>query len=388
VILSWLRGGPSRWLQAVTDPVSGEIVAKDKPVLAGSTLTVNLTANADGLPPDALPRYVAQLRWSLYPSSASVQLQVEGQVRKVDGSSGNGYFAYNPAASAAADAEPGEYCVVDGHVQQIGSNEPLPPVLPASMNTGVVSAAMPRGNPPQVSALVKRHGSSAVQLYIGRYDKKLQAPFYGGAVLTATQMSRPQWLSSPSPRVFVVADHKLRQFVGGQQQPVEGAPGPIDAFAVAPDGRRIAMIVGDKVLIATLGFDDDASRATVGPPQAVRTGLVAQTAVGWSHEERLVVAGRDPNGPALTEVTVDGAVLKAEPLNGLNQLTITTMVAHTQRPGVAERLSLMIEAGNKVYKVYSSGTVSDLTDAALPAASPSASPSRQSVSITSPFFLD
>jgi hypothetical protein len=397
VILNWLRGGPSRWLLPVADPVPGEIVSKDKPVLTPSTLTVNLSANADGVLPIALARYVAQLRWSLYvyPNSANVQLQVEGQTRQVDGSSGNGYLAYNPAAASATDTEPEEYCVVDGRVRQIGSDNPLPPVLAGSTNTDVLSAAMPRAKPSQAAALVKRHGASGpVQLFIGQYDKKLQAPRYGNAVLIAARMSRPQWLASPSPRVFVVADGRLRQFVAGQQQEpsVEAAPGPITAFAVAPDGHRIAMIVGDRVLVATLGFDDDGNRATVGPPQAVRTGLVASTGVGWGHEERLVVAGRDANGPALAEVTVDGALVKAEPLSGLNQLNITAMAVYTQRPGVAERLSILIQAGDKpsdkVYKVFSSGSVFDLTEAALPPASPSASPSRAPVSVAAPFFLD
>jgi hypothetical protein len=398
VILTWLRGGPSRWLQEVADALPPEISSKDKPVLNGSTLQVNLSANAESLQPVAIARFVAQLRWSLLPISANVQLQVEGQARQVDGSSGTGYLAYNPAASSApSDTEPDEYCVIDGKVVRIASKEPLPPVLlPPSHNSGVVSAAMPRGT--LSVALVERSNATTVQLEIGLYDKNQKYTRYGpGVVATATVMSRPQWLSSPSPRVFVMADHKLRQFVDQKEAPVatEASLGSITAFAVAPGARRIAMIVGDRLLVAPLSFDDDGRQATVGPPLTLRTGLTGQTGVAWSHEERVVVAGRDANGPALAEVTVDGALLKVEPLSGLGQLNVTALVGYTQRPGLADRLSLMIQTGDgdrepfNVYKVYSSGAVSPLTDAALPAPSPSASPSKPTTPpIRSPFFLD
>jgi hypothetical protein len=384
-LAGWLRDGPSPYLSPAVSPVPAAIEIKDRLVLDGNRLRVNLSAKAASVQPQ-LATFVVQLRWTLRWLSGTVDLQIEGQRQDLPTSE---VLMYNPAAVPDSQADPVRLFVVDGQVRQNGGDPSRLPVLGSEDNSNVVSAAILRGAAQQI-ALVRHDGPGRVRLWLGSYRAGVAQ--YRPTDLTAASMSRPVGLAEPNPRVLVAADGRLFDVPFESRQPVEETPpgiGAVSAVSVAPDGRRVALIAGGRTYVAVL--QADGSSLSVVQVREVQTGLSEPTGVAWSREEWVVVAGRSGGQPALVETTIDSALLEPLRLSNVPGPTVTRVVADpTVRPSDptrGERGQILLEANGRTYNVFSLSVEEFNLDTPAPAPSSSSGPGRQSLP-TAPFFLD
>ena len=202
-------------------------------------------------------------------------------------------------------------------------------------------------------------------------------------------MSRPVWFDAPGPRVLVAADGRIFDVSAGGSRVDDRTPNgliSVTAIAVAPDGRRLAMIAGGRVYLASLQVEGDS--VTVGAVRELAVfGLTEPGAIGWSREERVVVAGRKNAAAALVEVTVDGAQQDQLRVNNLGTLVVTRLVAYPQNPMKGLRGYIMIEANDQAYNVFSDQAVPLSPDNA-PSSGASPKPAVGVPAPTAPFFVD
>ena len=232
----------------------------------------------------------------------------------------------------------------------------MPPVLGSPVNTAVVSAAV---NHDRAAALVRSVGGKQQQLWLGNPDKG--DPGRQVPALTAKSISTPAWVSWPSPGVFVAADGGLFYVPAGTgaggriDLSADGFGATVSAVAAAPDSRRIAFVASGHVYVTTVLTGSGAPVVTA--PRAVPTDLADITAVAWSRENRIVVAGRRAGASTLEEVSIDGVGVDVLPLTNLANLTVTRLVGYPRSPLSGPGLSglqgfLMIEASNRAWRVF------------------------------------
>jgi hypothetical protein len=107
---------------------------------------------------------------------------------------------------------------------------------------------------------------------------------------------------------LVAADGGLYRFEvngGASRLTLAGVEGAVTAVAVSPDGNRLGVIAGGRLYVVPIGGAGPAVQ-----PQRARlltTSLSGLTAVAWSQENRLVVAGGSGR-PKLIDITADGAI--------------------------------------------------------------------------------
>jgi hypothetical protein len=383
-LAGWLRDGPSAYLRQAVNPVPAAIEIKDRLVLDGSRLRVNLSAKAASVQPQLL-KFVVQLRWTLRWLQGAVDLQIEGQRQDL---STNDALTYNPAAVADGQKDPPRFSVVDGQVRQLGGDPVRLPALNSDVNTSVVSAAILRGSAQQV-ALVRQDGAGRVRLWLGAYRANI--PQYGGTDLVAGTMSRPVWLAEPSPRVLVAANGRLYDVPFEGRQPVDETPPGIravTAVSVAPDGRRLALVADGRAYVGVV--QNDQRSVSVTQVQEVRTGLSDVTGIAWSREEWVVVAGRAGQS-ALVEATIDSALIEPLQLRNVPGPTVTRVAAlpavRAADPPRGERGLILLEANGRSYNVFSASVEEVSPEPPAPIPTPSTTPAKQPVP-TSPFFLD
>jgi hypothetical protein len=206
-------------------------------------------------------------------------------------------------------------------------------------------------------------------------------------------MSRPVWLPA-SPHALVIADGRLYAVSsGGAVANTTPSQGVVTAFSVAPDGRRIALIINGQPYLASVVHTTDGmavgsqmSRIDAG---GLETGSL--TAVAWSRLERVVLGGRLPTGYGLVEVTTDGALASTLKLN-LNS-PITHLVAYPPLPSASLGVGkIMGQTGGGTgafpFEYTSSGF--QALHAISEPGTPSPSPSATTVPLTpsAPFFVD
>ncbi|MEJ2885391.1 LpqB family beta-propeller domain-containing protein [Actinomycetospora aeridis] len=178
----------------------------------------------------------------------------------------------------------------------------------------------------------------------------------GGAELAASgiegrSLARPSW-TPDGTEVWSVLDggtvvRAVRQGPGGAVRPVAvdtsalaatgagttpGAPGSISgsisALRISPDGSRIALVAGGRVLVGAIARDG-AGGARLGSVFSLRPESVDQVLdLGWTRTDQLVVVGNRADRP-VTLVSVDG--LDVESLSTTNLTPPVTAVA--ARPG-------------------------------------------------------
>lgn len=107
-----------------------------------------------------------------------------------------------------------------------------------------------------------------------------------------------------------------------------GAVGPVSAVRISPDGSRLALVAGGRVLVAAIARDG-AGGARLGSVTALRPEALDQVLdVGWTRTDQLVVVGNRADRP-VTLASVDG--LDLESLSTTNLTPPVTAVA--ARPG-------------------------------------------------------
>ncbi|MER7002417.1 LpqB family beta-propeller domain-containing protein [Dactylosporangium sp. NPDC000555] len=407
-VLDWLRQGPSQWLQSVAALLPEAIEFKGTPVIENGVVKVNLGAKATKIAAGGqeLTRLARQIRWSLAtgPDHPAVRLTIENQS---DDASSDNWLEDNVATRLPISA-PDKYYVSGGTVRAAGSDAGPALFAPGGLNTQVVSAAINREG--SRAALVRQVSKTQQQLFVSSDEQG--PPKYEPTDVSAGQLSRPAWMNYPErrllisdgTRLWVSTDASARKF--DRVEPSNALQiGPITAFAVAPEGHRIALIANSNgtsgaLIVAALQLVN--GKLTIGSPQQIYTSLGDNQGVGWLTETTLVVGGAPSPAPpagvppySLVAITVDGAeedVLPAGATRPPSQTDVSKVVVRTNNP--RDSLSFawprmpvtaMVESNGVAREVYrdSFGALSlgESTPTTPPSGEPPANP-------TAPFYPD
>ncbi|WP_422771507.1 LpqB family beta-propeller domain-containing protein [Plantactinospora sp. WMMC1484] len=313
-VLDWLIGGPSDWLSPVavrlpegTSPVGNVPAPKD-----GGRLEVNLSVKAGALETDIeLQKLFTQIVWSLKSNQLldnELELKIQNQSRMIEVA--EEYRQRHPLYQLTG--APAGYGVFEGRVYQLANpGDPAPLPIPAEENHDVVTAGATRDGDIVSVALVSRQGEY-FRLRTG------SGPRVVSALLTSEDryrsMGRPVWLKGPGerrPAGLVVADGRLMTFTAGNPDltPVSfsGLSGSVTAVGASVDGNRIAFVADGRLYVAGVRVEDGGLK--VEPARQLPTSLHQLSAVDWSGENMLVLAGLDDaGGSAIHRLNVDGAL--------------------------------------------------------------------------------
>lgn len=389
LIIEWLLRGPSPWLKPVVEPLPQDAQAVGRvPAAVNNVLKVVLTKAIDTDDAAAVERLATQLRWSLRDANSDPTLELKiDQTQRVF--TGGNYLTANPAFHARR--APVRFCVFRGEVRQLrtaSADAPPIPSVPAKWNQQVERAALASVAGRMAIALVRTGPGGQVVLDVGGGNDSV--PDLTRTDLRARTVSQPVWLPRDPDTGLIVADKALVSFrsAGGSVRRVQNSPTGITAFAVAPDGYRLAYIADGRLFVAPL--TRISGDVTVGEPRAVPTTLSQLTAVGWSQQDWLLIAGRQTADGlvALRDITVDGAVQADPPRGGqYGTQAVVHLVASTDDPvngrGAGEA---MYVANDLAYEVFSQSGL--LTAADVGGPSPSVAPGAGAANPTYPFFLD
>ncbi len=378
-VVNWMIGGPSDLMSSVATNIlpTGTSLRGPAPVTdpQSGALVVNLFGSFQGVD---LNQVMAQLRWSLNPLwTKAVQLQIVDRPQQVDGAS-DGYLSANLADRnhRSPDAEP--FCVVGGVVAGVEAPFAVPPVLALSdRNKNVASAALTRD---KHQAALLTNDNNDKRLWVGRLEGAGWVA-YSAADLHGQRWTRPAWLPNKS-RVLVAVDGTLYA-VNGSGRTVTVTP-DVNAFAVAPDGYRIALVGPGGVGVAALR--DDGDRLSIGTLRQLDPGLGGEvTGVAWTRLDRVIVAGHAADGWGLAEVSIDGAIL--EPWTNRFSTAIASVVAYPRLPSQPSGSGqVMVQTSNGLsYRAFqtSASALTQRESSPGPSGNPPAG-----TNPTAPFYLD
>ncbi|SCL19827.1 Sporulation and spore germination [Micromonospora rhizosphaerae] len=302
-IVRWLAGGPPDWLApGVTRLPDSTSLINNATGSDDGRWEINL--NMPGANDKRLTRLATQLAWSLPEFAKQLDLKIGNQSRRtVDLEQER---LTNPAYPTSGS--PQRFCVYDGAIHALSfAGEPRGSVpLAAAANKAVVSAALSRAGDGILAALVVTRADRKQRLVVGHGPQPVSKPkgegWYGS-------IGRPTWLRSTDPRQpygLVVADGRLYRFDGdgGMSQVSLAVSGTVSAVAASLDGHRIALIVDGALYVAAVSLDGGV--VAVGQPRRLVTKLADLSAVDWSGENKLIIAGYEGR-PAIYETGVDGA---------------------------------------------------------------------------------
>ncbi|MFG2038405.1 LpqB family beta-propeller domain-containing protein [Dactylosporangium sp. NPDC048998] len=391
-VLNWLSHGPSQWLQSVAAFVPETFQFKDTPVIEKGTVKVNLNGQATKNLGD-LTWLARQIRWSLSTGSdhPAVRLTIENQTYDI---SSDGWLDDNVAAGLPTSA-PDKYYVSGGTVRAVSSGG-SGLFAPGGLNTQVVSAAINRQG--SKAALVRQIGKEQ-RLYVSSDEDG--APKYEQTEVHDTRLSRPAWMNYPEQRLLISDGTRLWVSTDASARKFDRLEpslqiGPISAFAVAPEGHRIALIADGALIVAALEFANN-GKLNIRSPQQIYTSLRDNQGVGWLTETTLIVGGGPSPAPlngvlpySLVAITVDGAeedVLPAGAFRPASQQDVNKVVVRTNNP--RDSLSFawptaMVESNGVAREVYRD-SIGPLN---LGDSTPTASPSGEPANPTAPFYPD
>ena len=407
-IVDWLEEGPSNWLEPAVNPLNDGSESnpnvpypKDRLEVAFNAVAAEQTSNSRGV--DVVAQLGQQLLWSLRAYDfVDLELRIDGQQPQVFAKDA-AYYAANPAhrSLGGPSAEPEElplerFAVYQGKVYRLasspdGGKAPLPQLLLADgINDGLASAALAR----EVDAGGVRTAAALVTRQAGRFKLRVVSAVGDGAHPASESkayatMTRPVWLKAPMKVGLVVADGNLYQFTldSGELKRVDGLPsgfeGKITGVSAGPEGRRIALVVNGQVYVCGISRGEGETgdvEATEGA-MAVPTTLRSISAVDWSDEAKIVVAGIETEGKhSVAEVSLDGAI-EEEQVNDTGDV-VTQLVAYPNDPlRAAVRTNIMYSRDGAAFDLE--GTKQAIESGEVVGASGEVVPGQ----VTAPFFL-
>lgn len=394
-ILKWLVTGPAAWLNDVVHGLPAGTSAPDNvPASTNGTLTVTLTSQA--VPTgdtQALNRLRRQLQWSLRDGSDAFTLQLK--IGHQDGGTfpDSDYLSSNPAYRLVKDPE--RFVVYNGAVRRLtkSSQPDAPiPVLKPEENKNIAAAAMSTSSTHTFAAVVVGSGKNG-KLRVAAVTNGQQGALKEVRGLSGT-LGRPVWAvtadNDPAGAAgLITVNGKLFTFRpdGSPAVPVAwpGAPGPITAVSIAPDGYRVALVAAGQLYRTTLDTGGDAPSLSK-IEQILAPGFSTVASVAWSSETYLAVAGVRDDSPryAVVDVTVDGAIRYTR-LEDIGKGAITYLTAYPSNPvtGGDNAVTESYEVAGSAWDVLNAPERIGVSDLAGPTASP---PPGQTP--TAPFFLD
>ncbi len=380
-MLGWLTGGPSDWLSftAVRLPEGAAVMGNVPAPKYGGRVEINLTVKAGEVDTEhELDQLFNQLAWSLLDYELlknELELKIQNQSRKIANAAA--YRRDNPVYRVTG--RPVRYCVYAAAVRACAGTAARVPIAP-EFNRGIISAGLARQDDRTRVALVSGAGKGR-KLLVGN-GIPLASTFHVSQSFAT--MGRPVWLKGADPENpvgLVVADGRLYRF-DARAAPVE-VPipnGKVTAMGASLDGHRIAFIAGGVLHVAALTVDDGA--VNIGPARRLATSLRELSAVDWTGENTLALAGSNPAGRAtIFQLSVDG-VSESPLVNSGGGAPITHLAAFPANP--VDRVS----SGSVLYEAnevaYSAGEPIGPEQVVLEAASPT--PGTQG-NPTAPFYL-
>jgi hypothetical protein len=382
-VLTWLVQGPSSWLADAVEPLpDGTQVIGNVPAVADDKLQINLSARA--LPPNdrgALDRLRRQLMWSLRPNlSRILELKIGHQV--MGDWDQTDFLASNPSARLGDDPE--RFVVYNGQIRRLKrsafATEPVPVLQPAA-NRAIRYAALSGSDTHTYAAVVTNDGRRRQSLRVAGAPNDQQAALrkvrLGGTLGIPVWAVTPQ--EPPSGAIgLITSSGRLYSFspAGGAAQQIDwpgGGGAAITTIAVAPDGHRVALIVGGKLYLSVLITGGDGPQ--LGPPLQIYTPMKSLTAVDWSSEGWLVIGGTSPvnNRVAIMDMTLDGAQFNTR-LPDLGTDAVSYLTAYPANPvgGRQTSDSVSYVTGSGAYDALADATEIKAADLAEPVANPPA----------------
>ncbi|MGA3561579.1 LpqB family beta-propeller domain-containing protein [Melissospora conviva] len=327
-VVKWLVAGPAEWLTvaAARLPDGTELIGTVPET--GGRLEINLSTKFDDQ--TRLDRLATQLAWSLPPSSGELEIKIRNQSKKVvnvkDHRAGNAIYQVTG---------PDRFCIYDGSVYPLPSTlgmEPgAVPTVPmtSEVNRDVASAGFGTSGPRALVALV-RATPDGQQLFVGTGAPLVEKVTAVGPVFRA--MSRPVWLKSAGqqPVGLVVAGPGLYSFgAGGRMTQVDlTVSGRVTAASASLDGHRLAFVVDGALYLAALAVDGETVIA--GPARRVPSRLGRVTAVDWSQENSLIVAG-SAGRSVINEISVDGGT-ETSVKDAVGETPVSHLAAYPTNP--------------------------------------------------------
>ncbi|RLP96291.1 LpqB family beta-propeller domain-containing protein [Micromonospora sp. CV4] len=341
-VVKWLVGGPSDWLRpgVVGLPDRTELV--NNATGAHNRWEVNLDMSGDDQ--TQIDRLITQLAWSLGDLRGELALKIRNNALPVQDLEAR----RNSEALYPITEGPQRFGVYEGAIRPLDfAGEPSGAVpLSGEVNRNIVSAGLARAEGRILAAMVVNSGKGRQRLAVGT------GPALNRSGKDYASISRPVWLrtvDSRPGRGLVVADGRLYRFdeaAGMYQVPLNLPTPEVTAVAASLDGQRVALIAGGRLYVAAVNLDGGG--VSIGPPRALVTSLTGLSAVDWSGEGRLVVAG-SAGQPAIYGISVDGALetpLKTDVGAKVNHLTAYPTNDEVPSPSVG----YMYEANGVAYR--------------------------------------
>ena len=390
-IIKWLINGPSPLLDGAVERLPEDTkLDGNVPAPSDDKLQINLSGQA--VPPDdpaALDRLRRQLMWSLRSGQWRIlELKVGSQDAIEHGNTD--YFTSNAASTLPTTPE--RFLIYNGQIRRMSGTPNATeavPILRQADNRFVRAAALAGAGSRRFAALVVTvAGKHELRVGAAAADAKAglaKVPLPAGAT------GQPVWaITSADPRVpavgLITVGGRLYSFSTDSPAllEVDGASDGISAVAVAPDGRRLALVSRDRLSIAALSTSGDGVRML--PPRQVPTAPLRRvTAVDWSSETWLTVAGAraDTNRVAIIEVTLDGTDV-SERLADIGAESVSYLTAYPVSPisGTDSSDTIAYVAKGDAFDVLSGPVRIMVTDLAGPVPNPPSG-----VKPTAPFFL-
>lgn len=355
-VVNWLLDGPSEALAPVVKSsfpegtrLRGRVVHDD------GDLIVDLTGEVLAANPPQRADLSRQLVWSLRAflgPGGGVRVLANGQSLTVpnakDRQSRDLWRDDNPTVAAGLTSP---YYVTDaGDVLLLRTPEPgldnRPNPGPKPYARNALTAAITLDN--RDLAVVRQRADGRFGLSLGR----IYTAATSNERLVGDTMSRPSW-GGGTDAVLVARDGDLwRVPVIGSPTPVtdseDGRLGPISAVAVAPDGVRIAVIIGEgtgrRAYVGQLVTEGESPRLIGLRP--IGAPLTSVRALAWSDETSLALLASAPGRPPLVwSAPVDGA----PPL----QLPGDNLPPNPQSVAAAPDTAVFVEGGGRIFRGYS-----------------------------------
>ena len=385
-LVSWVVKGPSPQLGDAVRGLPQDLGTAKEAVLCSEQIVVDLSGNALATP-DLLPNLASQLTWTLRPVfDGAVVLTVASTTQYVL----LGTKERPQDDPARLYASPALYCVEGGQVVSGCSRSGGgPAILSAKENAQVVAAAVTADQ--NHAALVRREAQGRYRLFVGRVRSENGDVAYLPSELSGGSLSRPTWLSSTSgPLGLIAVDGRLHMFTSLGAQGVQTTkleiPGlsRIVAVSAAPDGHRIVLAANDGAYVAALvpkggGVD------VLSPRRLPTTALRGVSDVAWSRAERVLLLGNDGERPALSELTVDGAIETKGPRleEGASHLSASPRPYPTNASDAGKPGPIVFERLNEAWKLDGFDGVPEPIPVTGPSPSPGTTTQAQP---TIPFF--
>jgi hypothetical protein len=390
-IIKWLINGPSPLLDGAVKRLPEDTkLDGNVPAPSDDKLQINLSGQA--LPPDdpaAPDRLRRQLMWSLRSSQwRTLELKVGSQDAVEYGDVD--YFTSNAAFTLPASPE--RFLIYNGQIRRMSGSPNATeavPVLRQEDNRSVRAAALAgAGNRRFAALVVNAPGRQELRVGVSVTGDKGKLTTIR---LPAGATGQPVWaITSAEPNEpaigLITVGGKLYSFRsdGSSFDEINEAGGGISAMAVAPDGRRIALVSGGRLAIAALSTSGDGVRML--PARQVLTAPLRRvSAVDWSSETWLTVAGArsDTNRVAIIEVTLDGTDV-SERLADIGADSVSYLTAYPVSPiiGTDSSDTIAYVAKGDAFDVLSGPVRITVADLADPVPNPPSG-----VKPTAPFFL-